>query len=239
MKILTLETDFLSLIYDDELCVISFSPELFFMIQNNQIVLKPMKGTRKKIHNESYNVVKEIMHKSEKERAENAMIVDLIRNDLGRISKTKTIYVKDIFKVEEYETIYQMTTTIQSELVISVRNINFWKSLFPSGSVTGAPKISAMNYIEEIEKFSREVYTGAIGWIDPENQAKFNVAIRTLLGIQNEFYFFVGSGITFDSQPKSEWKECLAKISFLKEIQKQIKPRYIFTTMKFCGGIII
>ncbi|MFN3603955.1 MAG: bifunctional chorismate-binding protein/class IV aminotransferase [Leptonema sp. (in: bacteria)] len=225
-------------IFDKDFFVLSISPELFFEIQNSKISLRPMKGTHKKSNSlrESIRYV-ESLKSNPKEKAENAMIVDLIRNDLGKISRIGTIKLEEVFKIEIYKTLIQMVTVITGELKTTFRDISLWEALFPSGSITGAPKISAMKFINTLEKFTRELYTGSIGYITPENTAKFNVAIRTIFGNLSKGYYYTGSGITIDSNAKKEYEECLLKAKLLKKTQQSLKPQYIFTTMKFSGGI--
>lgn len=226
------------MILDKDFYVISLSPELFFYQNRENIILKPMKGSFKKsksLRNVIY-AVKYLKH-SKKEIAENAMITDLIRNDVGKISKIGTVKIENLFKIEIYNTIIQMITEIHSKLQYNCKKEYFWFSLFPSGSVTGAPKLSAIKFIESIETYRRHIYTGSIGWIIGDF-AKFNVAIRTIIGNQSKAFYYVGSGITFDSLAKREFYECISKAKILKEVQKILKPEFIFTTMKFSGGII-
>jgi len=226
------------LIIDEDFYILSLSPELFFYLNNDTIYLKPMKGTYKKSLSLRKNIEGILYLKNSlKEKSENAMIVDLIRNDLGRISAVGSVKINHLFKIEIYDTIIQMITEITSKLKFKPRTKMFWESLFPSGSVTGAPKISAMKYIHNLETYSRSIYTGSIGWII-KNHAKFNVAIRTIFGNNHLAYYFVGSGVTYDSNPIKEFFECVRKAQVIKETQKILKPEYIFTTMKFSGGII-
>ena len=227
-----------SFIQNDDFFIICASPEMFFYCEDNQTTLKPMKGTSKKYPSLRKNIqAVQYLKNSKKELAENAMIVDLIRNDLGRISKIGTVKIDHLFKIEIYETIIQMISQISSTLRVPPNDKNFWEALFPSGSVTGAPKISSIKYIQELETYRRGIYTGSIGW-KINKYSKFNVAIRTIIGSNLNSYYYVGSGITYDSLPRKEFKECMNKIKFLKEAQKELKPDYIFTTMKFSGGII-
>ncbi|GIX41331.1 MAG: aminodeoxychorismate synthase, component I [Leptospiraceae bacterium] len=227
-----------AMIIDKDFYILSLSPELFFYQNDEHIILKPMKGTYKK-SSSLREIIKGIQYlkNSSKEKSENAMIVDLIRNDLGRISKIGTVKIENLYKIEIYETIIQMISEISSLLQYSPKTKLFWQSLFPSGSVTGAPKISAMRFIEQLETYKRNVYTGSIGWII-NHTSKFNVAIRTLIGKKNTAYYYTGSGITYDSNPKKEFMECINKAKLLKQLQKELKPDYIFTTMKYSGGII-
>ena len=153
--------------------------------------------------------------------SENVMIVDLLRNDLGRICKPGTVKVQKLFAVEEYATLLQMTSTVTGKLRADVKIFDIIQSLFPCGSVTGAPKIQSMKIIHDLEKKPREIYTGAIGYFSPDGQAVFNVAIRTIdLRLQPDDKYHasmgMGGGIVFDSQPEEEYSECLLKAQFLK-----------------------
>ncbi len=201
--------------------ILSFSPELFFRKRNNRLVVKPMKGTIARGLNIEDDGLKEtLLGRSQKNRAENIMIVDLLRNDLGRISEVGTVKPIKIFEVEKYETLFQMTSSVKSNLKKDITLIQFFRSLFPSGSVTGAPKIRTMQIIEKLEREPRKVYTGSIGFISPYNkEAVFNVAIRTILinRKQNRGEMGIGSGIIYDSQEAAEYAECRLKANFLTE----------------------
>lgn len=227
------------LIKDKNFYILSLSPELFFEIKNQEITLKPMKGTKIKSNSlrENINFIKYLKNNL-KEKAENAMIVDLIRNDIGKISKIGSVKVKKIYDIELYNTIIQMVSIISANLKNSCREEIFWRSVFPSGSVTGAPKNNVMKVLNSLESFNRELYTGSIGYITPNNDAKFNVAIRTIFGNYQVSLYYTGSGITIDSFPKSEFYECFAKCKFIQNVKKLLKPKYIFTTLKFSGGIL-
>jgi len=198
--------------------ILSASPELFFQWQNGNLITRPMKGTRPRGRTtEEDRLYTEQLKTSAKERAENLMIVDLLRNDMGRISEFGSVQVPKLFEVERYETVLQMTSTIASRPLPQVGFVEILQALFPSGSVTGAPKIRTMGIINELEDSPRQIYTGAIGFVSPGPEAAFNVAIRTLLidtqtGIAE---LGIGSGITYDSAPEAEHKECLLKANFL------------------------
>jgi para-aminobenzoate synthetase / 4-amino-4-deoxychorismate lyase len=195
--------------------IISLSPELFFRIDKNRnIKVKPMKGTA------SIDTPSGWLQKDAKNTSENVMIVDLLRNDLGRICKSGSVKVSELFGVEEYGTLLQMTSTIIGKLHSQISILELMKSLFPCGSVTGAPKIQSMKIIRSLEDQARNIYTGAIGYFAPDGQAAFNVAIRTidLQAQQNQTYcaqMGVGSGIVFDAQPQEEYAECQLKAKFL------------------------
>ncbi len=196
--------------------IISFSPELFFKIKNNTITVAPMKGTIKRgcnLNEDKKN--KKSLKNSEKEKAENLMIVDLMRNDIGKICKTGSVKVKQLFKVEKYETLFQMISIIKGELLQN-KFSEILKCLFPCGSITGAPKIKTMKIIKELEQEERGLYTGAIGFITNKFTV-FNVAIRTLIIDKNAFTgtMGVGSGIVWDGIAENEFKEVLLKAKFL------------------------
>lgn len=212
-----------------EFKILSFSPELFFRIKGNEIFLKPMKGTLLK-NKKILNYIKKLQN--EKNKAENVMIVDLIRNDLGKICKINSIKVPSLFKIEEYKTLYQMTSEIKGKL--ETKNLfEIFNALFPSGSVTGAPKIRAMQIIKEIEKEQRKIYTGAIGFITHKKNAVFNIPIRTILLNNNKGEIGIGSGIVNDSKVNSEFKECLGKAKFLTLLSK---PFALIETMRIIKG---
>jgi para-aminobenzoate synthetase/4-amino-4-deoxychorismate lyase len=150
-----------------------------------------------------------------KNRSENVMIVDLLRNDLGRIAKTGTVKTTKLFEVEKYETLYQMTSTIEAEIPSNINLYDLFKNIFPSGSVTGAPKIRTMQIIRELEKEERNIYCGSIGHITPKKDMLFNVAIRTILLEGEKGELGIGSGIVYDSEPEKEFEECLLKSNFV------------------------
>ena len=204
--------------------ILSFSPELFFRLDACQldetglirrIVTRPMKGTapRGRTTREDRDQA-EWLHNDPKNRAENVMIVDLLRNDLGRLCEYGTVRAEDLFAVERYPTLWQMTSTVTGELRPEVGFHQIFRALFPCGSITGAPKVRAMQLLAEIEPQPRGVYTGAIGFFSKE-QTVFNVAIRTLELDGDCGTMGVGSGIVIDSNPAEEFRECLLKAEFL------------------------
>jgi len=198
--------------------IISLSPELFFRREGNEIVVKPMKGTIERgIDNDGDRSKADELHNSIKNRAENVMIVDLLRNDLGRISKMGSVKVEKLYEVEKYETLFQMTSTIRSVLEDNISWVDIFRKIFPSGSITGAPKIITMRIINSLEKEPRRIYTGSIGYIAPDNNSVFNVVIRTILldRANNHGEMGIGSGIVYDSDPELEFEECLLKADFL------------------------
>jgi para-aminobenzoate synthetase / 4-amino-4-deoxychorismate lyase len=196
--------------------VLSLSPELFFRVDGCRIVTRPMKGTMSRGLDAAEDIQAAArLQSDEKNRSEHVMIVDLLRNDLGRICTTGSIQVEDIFSVEKYETLLQMTSTVSGALRPQTSYYDIFRSLFPGGSVTGAPKIHTMEIIRELERSPRGVYTGAIGFIAPDKKAAFNVAIRTLVIDAEKAEMGVGGGIVADSVPIEEYRECQLKASFL------------------------
>lgn len=196
--------------------VISLSPELLFVREGLEIRSQPMKGTiarGRKIEEDKENIKK--LKASLKNRAENLMIVDLVRNDLGRISKAGSVKVVQPFKVRKYETIFQMTSEVKSILKDKATYLDIFKNIFPGGSVTGAPKIRTMQIIRELEKAPRGVYCGALGFISPHKKAVFNLPIRTIYITKNRGEMGVGGGIVYDSLPQDELSECKLKAKFL------------------------
>jgi para-aminobenzoate synthetase/4-amino-4-deoxychorismate lyase len=196
--------------------ILSYSPELFFKRRSNLISTKPMKGTVKRGRTlaEDY-LIEEWLCNDEKNRSENLMIVDLLRNDIGRICEAGSVAVEKMYAIERYETVIQMTSTVNGLLKPNTSYYDIFKSLFPCGSVTGAPKIRTMQIINQLERHQRGVYCGAIGFISPDNESVFNVAIRTIEAQNGKGTMGVGSGIVFDSDPQQEFEECKLKAAFL------------------------
>lgn len=198
--------------------ILSASPELFFKVQGGKITAKPMKGTapRGRTTHEDEEHIKSLLS-SEKEQAENLMIVDLLRNDMSRLAKKGTVKAEPLFTVETYPTVHQLTSTVQAELDEKATILNWFQALFPCGSITGAPKISTMKYIADLEQTPREVYCGAIGFITPKKQAIFNVPIRTVVIDQEKATarYGVGGGITWDSTSEGEFQELQTKAQVL------------------------
>ncbi|HVF91706.1 MAG TPA: aminodeoxychorismate synthase component I [Blastocatellia bacterium] len=198
--------------------VISLSPELFFERRGERLAARPMKGTmsRGRWAEEDDDQAARLAA-CPKNRAENVMIVDLLRNDLGRISTAGSVRVPSLFDVERYPSLLQMTSTIESVCKPGLKLTDILRALFPCGSITGAPKVRTMEIIEELERAPRGIYTGAIGIVRPGGDCIFNVAIRTLVldGPAGRATFGVGGGITYDSTPEAEFEECLLKARFL------------------------
>ncbi len=205
-----------ALLHAEDWHILSFSPELFFRQQGRSIVTSPMKGTaRRGADLAEDEAIAHWLQNDIKNCSENVMIVDLLRNDLGRICEFGSVKVDDLFAVEKYETLFQMTSQITGTLRPSVRYSDIFESLFPCGSVTGAPKHRTMEIIEQLEQGPRGVYTGAIGFFSPAREAVFSVPIRTVVLAHNRGAMGVGSGIVIDSQAEDEYRECLLKSEFL------------------------
>src|SRR5215213_2219835 len=199
--------------------VLSLSPELFFERAGDHVTTRPMKGTvrRGRWPAEDEELACWLQN-STKDKAENIMIVDLLRNDLGKVSVTGSVHVSSLFQTERFETVWQMTSTVEATLGEGTSLVELISALFPCGSVTGAPKIRTMMIIRELEPFPRGAYTGAIGLIRPGGDCVFNVAIRTVV-IDTESgvaTFGVGGGVTIDSTAEKEYEECLVKSRFLR-----------------------
>jgi para-aminobenzoate synthetase/4-amino-4-deoxychorismate lyase len=204
--------------------ILSASPELFFRKQDSQILVRPMKGTSRRGRDSKEDAeLAAWLAADEKNRAENVMIVDLLRNDLGRICTAGSIRVTDLFSVERLPELFQMTSTVRGDLKPETTYYDIFRSLFPCGSITGAPKIRTMQVIRELEGESRGIACGAIGFISPHGEAVFSVAIRTLALRDGEFTMRVGSGITYDSDPAAEYEECLLKAKFLSPLLPEFK----------------
>ena len=208
--------------------ILSASPELFFHRRGDHLITRPMKGTapRGRWLAEDRQYAEELAA-SEKNRAENIMIVDLLRNDLGRLAVPGTVQVTRLFDVERYPTVWQMTSTIEAQVPPQTKLADLFTALFPCGSVTGAPKVTAMRRIAQLETAPRRVYCGAIGYVSPYNkEAVFSVAIRTLLldaqaGIAE---YGVGGGITWDSRVEDEYTEALTKAKILNHNTPSDEP---------------
>ncbi len=200
--------------------ILSFSPELFFRKKTNLIRVKPMKGTmaRGRTRKEDLQMA-EILGADGKNRSENVMIVDLLRNDLGRLCEAGSVQTSAMFEVETFASLHQMTSTVTGRLMAQISLRQIFQALFPCGSVTGAPKVRTMEIIKELETGPRGVYTGAIGYISPDGDAVFNVPIRTVVLEDGHGEMGIGAGITYGSDPDAEWRESLLKGQFLSRPQ--------------------
>ena len=215
--------------------LLSFSPELFFHTSDRRITVRPMKGTWPRGRNlmedraASYRLMND-----EKNRSEHVMIVDLLRNDLGRICEFGSIHVEKLFHAERYKTLFQMTSTISGVLRANLSPSDILRRLFPSGSITGAPKRRTMEIIRELERLPRGSYTGSIGYFGPDGESCFNVAIRTMEFFGPSFRLGVGGGITAGSEVSEEYDECRLKAAFLTS---HLEPFSLIETMRAHDGI--
>ncbi len=201
--------------------ILSSSPERFIRLKNRLIETRPIKGTISRGSTPEEDIKnRNLLINSEKDKAELLMITDLERNDLGKVAKIGSVQVTELFKVEKYATVYHLVSTIQAVLDEHFDAIDLIKATFPGGSITGAPKIRAMEIIDELEPTTRNVYTGSIGYIDFSGNVDLNIVIRTIV-IKNDIaYFQVGGGIVWDSDPEEEYNETLAKGKALFEVLK-------------------
>ena len=201
--------------------VLSASPERYIKKTGNKIVSQPIKGTAKRSNNEKEdNLLKKQLFEDEKERSENIMIVDLVRNDLSKTATKGSVKVEELCQVYTFPQVHQMISTITSEIEYSEHAVNVLETTFPMGSMTGAPKISAIKIIEKLEKTKRGVYSGAVGYFTPSSDFDFNVVIRSILYNQTKKYvsYSVGSAITAKSNPLKEYEECLIKAKAMREV---------------------
>ncbi|MDJ0642470.1 MAG: aminodeoxychorismate synthase component I [Erythrobacter sp.] len=215
-------------LFDGSHWLLSFSPELFVALDGYQAKVKPMKGTRPRGGDEASDVaLAEELASSVKDKAENLMIVDLMRNDLSRVAVPGTVLVDAPFAIESYPTVHQMVSTVRAQLAPAKGAGDLVRAIFPCGSITGAPKIRAMELIDQVERDPRGPYCGAIGRIDADGNAAFNVAIRTLRltpieNGQGTAVLGVGSAIVADSEPMAEKRECEVKASFARRVSPDL-----------------
>lgn len=220
--------------------IISLSPELFFEREGTMIHARPMKGTiHRGLTAAEDTALQQQLASDEKNRAENLMIVDLMRNDLSRICEPGTVRTPRLFTIEPYPTLIQMTSSVEGRLKPETAYAAIFEALFPCGSITGAPKIRAMEIIDTLEHEARGVYCGAIGYIGPHDRAMFNVAIRTLTLQDGHGRMGVGSGIVWDSDPEAEYDECLLKAQFLQMSSVSEEPFALIETMLWEGEIAL
>jgi para-aminobenzoate synthetase / 4-amino-4-deoxychorismate lyase len=200
----------------DQFAIVSASPELFFRLDQDSLLCRPMKGTAERgLTLEADYDQRHKLRCSTKDRAENVMVTDMLRSDMGRVATPGTVKVTSLFDIEKYPTVWQMTSSITARTTVSVTKI--LRALFPCASVTGAPKASSMGIIAELEDSPREIYTGTIGYFSPDRVAQFNVAIRTAW-VNHETHqatYGTGGGIVWDSVAESEYRECQAKTKVL------------------------
>lgn len=208
----------------EDVHILSNSPERFIRCTNKKIEARPIKGTRPRGKDKEEDLkLQQELKNSEKDRAELLMIVDLERNDIGRISKTGSVKVPELFVIEPYANVNHLVSTVVGELKDNKDVTDIIKATFPGGSITGAPKIRAMEIIDELEPTQRNVYTGSIGYIGFNGDMDFNIAIRTIIKDDKKVYFQVGGGMTWDSDPDEEYQETIDKA---KSIMKALRGYY-------------
>jgi len=200
----------------DEVTVLSASPERFLKVKDGWVETRPMKGTRPRGNSaaEDEALARELQN-SIKDKAENVMIVDLERNDLGKVCRFGTVKVRELWTLEKYATVFQLTSTVEGRLRQGINRIDLLKACFPGGSITGAPKVRAMEIIDELEPTKRSIYTGSLGYLSFSGEMDLNIVIRTILAKDRKAYLQVGGGIIFDSDPKAEYQETLDKAKAL------------------------
>lgn len=224
-------------IQHDDVSIISISPELFFKKDGDKLTTRPMKGTTNRgLTSETDLAQARWLAQDQKNRSENMMIVDLLRNDMNRISKIGSEDVKSLCQVEQYSTVWQMTSTIETQLLTNRSLCDVFQALFPCGSITGAPKIATMEIIKRVEKQPRGVYCGAIGILVPQGPSIFNVAIRTLQMEETKAIYGVGGGITWDSNWESEYEETKQKAAVL---YRQNPKFYLISTGRIHQGKLL
>lgn len=217
--------------------VLSLSPELFFRLEGESIETRPMKGTSPRGNDaEEDRKLCDWLRSDEKNRAENLMIVDLLRNDLGRICRSGSVEMQELFVTETYPTLHQMVSSVRGKLLENISLYDLFRAVFPCGSVTGAPKIRAMQLIQELEQSPRGVYTGTAGYMLPDRTMCFNVAIRTLVLSGQQGEYGAGSGIVWDSEPAQEYLECRLKAKIIDPAPES--DFVIFETILFNGSYI-
>ena len=209
------------LLQDGLPAILSRSPELFFRTDaTGKIQTRPMKGTQPRSADPAEDAaLKVFLQNDPKNRAENLMIVDLLRNDLSRICAVGSVKVPELYRVETYATVHQMTSLIEGQLLPQITLGDTFRALFPCGSVTGAPKLRAMQIIHALEQRPRDIYCGSIGWAAPDGRANFNVAIRTIMLENEKADLSVGGGVVWDSTAQSEYEEALWKTRFARPFQ--------------------
>ncbi len=212
--------------------VVSRSPELFLLKQGDRVTSKPMKGTapRGATAEEDRSII-QALRDDPKTISENVMIVDLLRNDIGRIAKPGSVHVQNLFEIQTFETVHQMISTVEGTISPELTIGEVFRQLFPCGSITGAPKLRTMEIIEELEEEPRGIYTGAIGYITPDNDFCFNVPIRTIVSTEDSrAELGIGSGIIHEAVPAAEFSECLLKARFLTGLNEKFQ---LIESMRF------
>jgi para-aminobenzoate synthetase component 1 len=205
----------------NNLFALSASPERYIKRSGNTVISQPIKGTAKRLENETEDLkMAQQLAKDPKERSENIMITDLVRNDLSRIAEKGSVTVDELCAIYTFEQVHQMISTVSCTVLQDFSSVEVLRNTYPMGSMTGAPKISAMQIIEEIEDAKRGLYSGAIGYFSPSGDFDFNVVIRSILYNASKKYvsFSVGSAITSNSVPEKEYEECLLKAKAMREV---------------------
>lgn len=227
------DAPYAAFIETNEFAIASASPELFFRLQGDELQSRPMKGTESRRTNpQADKQTSDWLAGSQKNRAENLMITDMVRNDLGKIAVAGSVDVSGLFKVEEYPTVWQMTSTVHAQTKASVGEV--FRTLFPAASITGAPKRAAMGHIARLEKSPRGIYTGAIGYLAPNRHAQFSIAIRTSTvdKVAGTAQYGAGGGIVWDSTAVQEHTEMLAKTRILGAVTHQASIE-LFETLRW------
>ena len=220
---------FSALLEWDDLAIISNSPEQFLTLKNRQLITQPIKGTaRRGVNDEEDAKLKVALQNSEKDRAENVMIVDLLRNDLGRVCEWGSVRVPSLFEVQTFPTLHHLVSTVTGTLRDELDGVDALRAAFPCGSITGAPKIRAMQIIDELETVRRGVAMGTIGYFGFDGDMEWNVAIRTITCKDDTAYYHVGGGIVADSVAESEHEEMLLKAQALQAVLpvEQVAPPF-------------
>ncbi len=214
----------------DDKYLLSASPERYLRKEGDKVISQPIKGTAKRSHNVFEDkLLKNRLKEDPKERAENIMIVDLVRNDLSKSALKGSVEVKELCEVYTYEQVHQMVSTIVSRVPADKNPVEIIKETFPMGSMTGAPKVSAMQIIEKLEAFKRGLYSGAVGYFTPDNDFDFNVVIRSILYNETNQYvsYAVGSALTAKASPELEYEECLLKAKAMREVLENLNIQNI------------
>ncbi|MGB1297253.1 MAG: aminodeoxychorismate synthase component I [Psychrobium sp.] len=222
------ETPFSAFIRLDDCAILSLSPERFLQTKGQKIETKPIKGTMPRYPDPVKDEASaQTLRNSEKDQSENLMIVDLLRNDIGRTAVAGSVSVPKLFDIESFENVHHLVSTVTAQLPIDVSPIQLLRDAFPGGSITGAPKISAMNIIDTLEPSRRSVYCGSIGYISANGNMDTSITIRTLLATKDQMFCWAGGGIVADSTCESEYQECFDKLaSIMPVLQERCKARH-------------
>ncbi|ABV36968.1 para-aminobenzoate synthase, subunit I [Shewanella sediminis HAW-EB3] len=207
----------------DDAAILSISPERFIQLRDGQVQTKPIKGTRPRFENAEADTSSALeLAESEKDRAENLMIVDLLRNDIGKVAKAGSVKVPHLFQIDSFPAVHHLVSTVTAELHNKYQATDLLKAAFPGGSITGAPKIRAMQIIEELEPSRRSLYCGSIGYISQDGQMDTSITIRTLVAQANHIHCWAGGGIVADSQANDEYQETFDKVSKILPVLEKV-----------------